>query len=120
MSVTQYKLGRDAVAELPGVLNGDIRDVTINVAADELDVTVFKDEAITQAEYMPGLVDTTIDVVCMNHAAVVGGKGSQSVAGLPSDLEATVLNISDRVTPRGTAEYTISYGLSPPSGGGGS
>lgn len=120
MSAVQYKLGRDAVAELPGVSNDDIRDVTINVAADELDVTVFKSTAITEAEYMPGLVDTTIDVVCMNHTAAVGDTGSQDVAGLPSDLEATVLNISERVTPRGTVEYTISYGLSPAAGGGGS
>lgn len=119
MSVVQYKLGRDAVADLPGVDNGDIRDATINVAADELDVTTFLAVAITEAAFMPGLTECTIDVVCMNHSAAVGDTGPQTIAGLPSELEATVLNIADRVTPRGVVEYTISYGLSPATGGGG-
>jgi hypothetical protein len=116
MPAVQYKLGRDAVASLPGVSNDDIRDVTINVTAEELDVTTFLATAITEAAYMPGLTECTIDVVCMNHTAEVGDSGTQDVAGLPSELEATVLNISDRTTPRGTVEYTISYGLSPASG----
>lgn len=117
MSTVAYKLGRDAVAQLPGVDNADIRDVTINVTADELDVTTFLSTAITEAAYMPGLIDCTIDVVCMHHSATVGATGSQDVAGLPSDLEATVLTINDRVTPRGVVEYTISYGLSPAGSG---
>lgn len=118
MSVVQYKLGRDAVASLPGVDNADIRDVTINVTAEELDVTTFLSTTILEAAYMPGLTECTIDVVCTNHNAAVGDTGAQDVANLPSDLEATVLNISERVTPRGTVEYTISYGLSPPPTGG--
>lgn len=117
MPAVQYKLGRDAVASLPGVDNADIRDVTINVTAEELDVTTFLSTAITEAAYMPGLTECTIDVVCMNHAATVGDEGAQDIAGLPSELQATVLNISERVTPRGTVEYTISYGLSPSTGG---
>lgn len=113
MPATQYKLGRDAVADLPGVTNSDIRDVTINVSADELDVTTFGTTAITEASFMPGLIECTIDVVCTNHTAAVGDTGAQDVAGLPSDLQATVLNISERVTPRGMVEYTINYGLAP-------
>lgn len=106
-----YKLGRNAVAELPGVDNDDIVDVTLNVSADQLEVTVFKSTAITQAEYMAGLVDITIDVVCRNHTAEVGDQGAQDVAGLPSDLEAVVLSVNEKVTPRGVVEYTVSYGL---------
>lgn len=108
-----YKLGRDAVATLPGVSNDDIVDVTVNVSADELDVTVFKATALTAASYQAGLVDITIDVVCRNHTADVGDTGTQTVAGLPSDLDASVLSVSERVTPRGVVEYTVSYGLIP-------
>jgi hypothetical protein len=112
--VPTYKLGRNAVATLPGVDNDDIVDVTINVSADELDVTVFKATAITQAEYMAGLIEITIDVVCRAHDAAVGDQGVQEVAGLPDDLEAVVLSVSEKVTPRGLVEYTVSYGLTMP------
>lgn len=111
MPATTYKLGRNAVADLPGVDNDDIKDVTINVTADQVDVTVFKATAITEAEYMAGLTDVTIDVVCTAHAAAVGDTGACGVADLPSDLDACVLSISETVNPRGIVEYTISYGL---------
>lgn len=108
-----FKLGRDAVATLPGVDNIDIVDVTVNVTADELDVTTFGTTAITAAKYQAGMIDITIDVTCRHHTADVGETGAQDVAGLPSTLDAVVLNISERVTPRGVVEYTVSYGLIP-------
>lgn len=110
---TAYKLGRNAVATLPGVSNDDITDVTINVTAEELDVTTFKASAITAAEYQAGMIDITIDVTCRNHTAVVGDTGTQEVADLPSDLDAVVLSVSEKVTPRGVVEYTVAYGLIP-------
>lgn len=108
-----YKLGRDAVATLPGMDNDDIVDVTVNVTADELDVTTFGTTALTAAKYQAGMIDITIDVTCRNHTADVGDTGAQAVAGLPTTLHAAVLNVSEKVTPRGVVEYTVSYGLVP-------
>lgn len=108
-----YKLGRDAVATLPGVSNADIVDVTINVTGDQLDVTTLGTTAVTAAKYQAGMVDITIDVTCRHHSATVGETGAQDVADLPTDLDAAVLSISERVTPRGVVEYTVSYGLIP-------
>jgi len=120
MSVTSYKLGRDAVADLPGVENEDIVDVTINVSANQLDVTTFKTIPLTKYEYMAGLADITIDVMCRKHTAEVTDSGPQDVAGLPDDLEAEVLEIKESVTPKGLVEFTISYGLREPDSAGGS
>jgi len=111
MPTTSYKLGRNAIASLPGVSNDDIKDVTINVSAEQLDVTTFKATALTAAEYMCGLTDVTVEVVCTNHTAEVGDVGAQSIANLPPTLEATVVSVQERVTPRGLVEYTISYAL---------
>lgn len=114
MSTASYKLGRDCVASLQGVNNDDIIDVTINVSANQLDVTTFKATPLTSWEYMAGLVDITIDVRCTSHDAAVTDHGPQAVAGLPEDLEAEVLEISESVNPKGVVEYTISYGLREP------
>lgn len=108
---TTYKLGRDAVATLPGVNNDDIVEVTINVSASQLDITTFDLAPLTKNEYMAGLTEITIDVVCRNHTAVVGLSGSQTVAGLPSSLHAEVLDVKETATPKGVVEFTISYGL---------
>lgn len=115
MPTTSYKLGRNAVAELPGVDNDDIKDVTINVSAEQIDVTTFKATALTSWEYMAGLTDITVEVTCTQHSAAVSDVGPADIAGLPSDLEASVLSIQERVTPRGVVEYTISYGFAPPA-----
>jgi hypothetical protein len=113
MPTTTYKLGRDCVATIPGVVNDDIITVTANVQGNQLDVTTFKATALTQWEYMAGLTDITIDVTCTNHDAAVGDVGACNVAGLGDGdgLEATVLEIKETVTPKGKVEYTVSYGL---------
>jgi hypothetical protein len=113
-TTTTYKLGRDCVAELPGMSNDDIIDVTINVTADQLDVTVFKSTPLTQWEYMAGLIEITIDVTCTNVDGAVGDVGTYDVAGLPADLEACILEIKEKPTPKGKVEYTVSYGLQDP------
>lgn len=108
-----YKLGRDCVATLPGVANDDIIDVTINVSGNQLDVTTFKTTALTQWEYMAGLVDITIDVKATHCSGEVGDVGTCDVADLPSDLQATILDIKIKPNMKGMVEYTVSYGLQP-------
>lgn len=111
-TTTTYKLGRDAIASLPGLDNEDIRDATINVSADELDVTTFKAQPITHSVIMAGLVDITIDVPCVKHTAAIGDRDTADIAGF-QNIDAVVLDIKQNVTPRGIVEFTISYGVIP-------
>ena len=114
-TTTTYRLGRDCVADLPGVANDDIIDVTINVTADELEVTTFKSTPITKAEYMAGLIDVSIDVTCTHVTGAVGLADTYDVAGLPADLEAVILEIKEKPAPKGKVEYTVTYGLQEPA-----
>lgn len=111
MAVTSYKLGRDAVALIPGVSNCDIIDVTVNVAADQLDITTYGDVALTAPKYLAGLVDISIDVVCTATTAVVGAKDAFDVANIPADFYAVVLDVKESANPQGKAEFTVTYGL---------
>lgn len=113
MSTTVYKLGRDAIATLPGVTNDNIIDVTVNVSANQLDVTTFKGTPLTQYEYMAGLVDITVDVKCTSFTGEVGDVGTASIAGLPSGLDASVLDVKVKPNMKGVVEYTVSYGFTP-------
>ena len=110
-----YKLGRDCAVSLPGVQRNNVKDITINVQATEIDVTVFKDVALTQVESTTGLSDVTIDVTCTAHTAVVGNQGAMTLASLDGSLEAVVLETKERVTPKGLVEYTVSYGVNLPA-----
>lgn len=115
MPTTTYKLGRDCVASLPGVANDDIIDVTINVTADELDVTTYKATAITKPDYMAGLIEVSFDVVCTHVTGAVDDKGEYDVAGLPTDLHAVILEIKEKPGIKGKVEYTVTYGLQEPA-----
>lgn len=113
--MAKYKMGRACVATIPGVNNNDIKDVTVNASATELDVTTFPvTGSLTAAEYMPGLVDVTIDVTCTETTATVGMVGAQDVANIDTALEAVVLDVKETVTPKGVVEYTVTYGLQTP------
>jgi hypothetical protein len=113
--MAKYKMGRACVATLPGVSNDDIKDVTINASATELDVTTFPATgSLTRADYMPGLVDVTIDVTCTDTTATVGMTGAQDVANIDTTLEAVVLDVKESVSPKGVVEYTVTYGLQMP------
>lgn len=112
MPTTSYKLGRDAVCTLTGVTNDDVKSVTINAAATQLDVTTFKATPLTSWAYMAGLIDATIDVTCVAHTASVSDRAAATIAGI-TGLDAVVLEIRENVTPKGMLEYTISYGLIP-------
>lgn len=110
-----YKLGRECVATLPGVTNDNIQDVTISVQGTEIDVTVFKATALTQVESTVGLSDVTIDVNCTAHTATIGTQGAMTLASLDGELEAVVVDVKERVTPKGLVEYTVSYGVNLPT-----
>lgn len=112
MPTVSYKLGRDAVCTLTGVANDDVKSVTINAAATQIDVTTFKDVPLTSWEYMAGLIDATIDVVCVAHTANVSDRAAATIAGI-TGLDAVVLEIRESVNPKGMVEFTISYGLIP-------
>ena len=110
--MAKYKMGRACVATIPGISNNDIKDVTVNASATELDVTTFPATgSLTDAEYMPGLIDVTIDVTCTHTTATVGQVGEQDVANIDSSLAAVVLDVKESVSPKGIVEYTVTYGL---------
>jgi len=111
MPTTTYKLGRDAVATIPGVANCDIIDVTVNVTADQLDITTYGATALTAPKYLAGLVDISIDVMCTNHDAAVGDRGTIDVASIPSGFDAVVLDVKESANPQGKADFTVTYGL---------
>lgn len=112
MAVTTYKLGRDAIADLPGMANDDIRDVTVTVSADELEVTTFATTVRTHSVYMTGLLDATFDVTCVEHTATLGQRGPATILSLDG-LDAIVLDIKESATPKGVAEFTVTYGVIP-------
>lgn len=108
-------MGRACVATIPGIDNNDIKDVTVNASATELDVTTFPATgSLTAAEFMPGLIDLTIDVTCTHTTATVGQAGAQDIANIDTALEAVVLDVKETVTPKGAVEYTVTYGLQTP------
>ena len=111
MAVTSYKLGRDAVADIPGVVNCDIIDVTVNVTADQLDITTYGATALTAPKYLAGLVDISIDVMCTATDAAVGDRGTLDVANIPAGFDAVVLDVKESANPQGKAEFTVTYGL---------
>jgi hypothetical protein len=112
-ATTTYKLGRDCINVLPGVVNDDIIDATINVSAADMDVTVFKATAITELVHMAGIIDITIDVNCTNVDGVVGDEGAMEIAGLDDiqDLNAVILDIQEKPNMKGKVEYAVKYGV---------
>lgn len=113
MPATTYKLGRDAIADVPGVDNDDVIDATISVSGADLDVTVFKATApLTELVHMVGLVEISIDVNCTNVTGSVGTQGNFDIAGLPNTgFQLVILDVKDKVTPKGKVEYTVTYGF---------
>lgn len=111
-TTTSYKLGRDCIADVPGVANDDIVDATINVTGNDLDVTCFKATAVSELVHMVGLVEITIDVNCTHVSGVIGDEGSFDIAGLPNtDFNLTILDIKEKPNLRGKVDYTVSYGF---------
>lgn len=113
-ATTTYKLGRDCINVLPGVENDDIIDSTVSVSAADMDVTVFKSTPITELVHMAGIIDISIDVNCTHVTGAVGDEGAMDVAGLPSDLNAVILDIQEKPNMKGKVEYTVKYGVTEP------
>jgi len=103
--MAKYKLGKMALITAPGVSLDDIVDVDLNASGDEVDVTVFGD---TEKQIGCGLLDVTVEVTATNHSAAVGDKGDITVGGM-SSVKCVVLDVKNKITPKGRSEYTISY-----------
>lgn len=103
--MAKYKLGKASLVTAPGVVLDDVVDVDLNASGDEVDITVFGD---TEKQVGCGLLDVTLEVTCTAHSATVGMTGAVSVGGV-SNLGCVVLDVKDKVTPKGRHEYTVSY-----------
>jgi hypothetical protein len=103
--MAKYKLGKTALITAPGVELGDVVDVDLNASGDEVDITVFGD---TEKQIGCGLLDVTVEVTATNHSATVGAIGAISVGGMTS-VSCVVLDVKNKITPKGRSEYTISY-----------
>jgi hypothetical protein len=103
--MAKYKLGKNATLTAPGVSSDNVIDVDINASGDEVDVTVFGD---TEKQVGCGLLDVTVEVTATSHTATVGQTGAITVGGLTA-VTAVVVDVKDKVSPKGRHEYTISY-----------
>ncbi|NBW20905.1 MAG: hypothetical protein EBR82_74380 [Caulobacteraceae bacterium] len=103
--MAKYKLGKSALITAPGVILDNVVDVDINASGDEVDITVFGD---TEKQIGCGLLDVTIEVTATYHTATRGQTGPVVVGGMES-ISCAVLDIKDKVSPKGRHEYTITY-----------
>ena len=103
--MAKYKLGKNALLTAPGVLLDNVVDVDLNASGDEVDVTVFGD---TEKQVGCGLLDVTVEVTATSHSASVGQTGPITVGGLTA-VGCVVLDVKNKVSPKGRHEYTISY-----------
>ena len=103
--MAKYKLGKLALITAPGVTLDDVVDVDLNASGDEVDITVFGD---TEKQVGCGLLDVTVEVTATNHSATVGATGPITVGGLTA-VGCVVVDVKNKVSPKGRHEYTISY-----------
>jgi hypothetical protein len=103
--MAKYKLGKTALITAPGVTLENVMDVDVNASGDEVDITVFGD---TEKQVGCGLLDVTIEVMATSHTAYVGMTGAVQVGGMQS-TGCVVLDVKDKVSPKGRHEYTITY-----------
>jgi hypothetical protein len=103
--MAKYKLGKSSLITAPGVNLDNVVDVDLNASGDEVDITVFGD---TEKQIGCGLLDVTVEVTATNHSATVGATGAITVGGM-SSVACVVLDVKNKITPKGRSEYTISY-----------
>lgn len=103
--MAKFRLGKNAPITAPGVDADNVVDVDLNASGDEVDITVFGD---TEKQIGCGLLDVTVEVTATSHSATVGSSGSVTVGGI-SALDCVVLDIKEKVTPKGRHEYTVTY-----------
>jgi hypothetical protein len=103
--MAKYKLGKNALLTAPGVSLDNVIDVDLNASGDEVDITVFGD---TEKQIGCGLLDVTVEVTATQHSATVGATGPITVGGMTA-VGCVVLDVKNKVSPKGRNEYTISY-----------
>jgi hypothetical protein len=103
--MAKYKLGKKALLTAPGVDLDNVVDVDLNASGDEVDITVFGD---TEKQIGCGLLDVTVEVTATSHSATVGSAGPITVGGMTA-VQCVVLDVKNKVSPKGRNEYTISY-----------
>jgi len=103
--MAKYKLGKSSLVTAPGVILDDVLDVDLNASGDEVDITVFGD---SEKQIGCGLLDVTVEIVATNHSATVGQTGPVSVGGM-SAVGCVVVDVKNKVSPKGRHEYTITY-----------
>lgn len=111
-----YVIGRDQVTTAPGVVNDNIKSCTLRVSGNEVDVTVFKAQPLTQSESMVGLVEITFEITATHTTATIGQQGQFQVGNLDGasmGVEAVVTDVKTTTTPRGVDEHVISYAVKP-------
>ena len=103
--MAKYKLGKNSLVTAPGVILDNVVDVDVNASGDEVDITVFGD---TEQQIGCGLLDVTVEVTATSHSTSVGATGPITVGGL-SSVACVVLDVKNKVSPKGRHEYTITY-----------
>ena len=103
--MAKYKLGKNALLTAPGVSLDNVVDVDLNASGDEVDITVFGD---TEKQIGCGLLDVTVEVTATQHSTAVGATGPITVGGM-SAVGCVVIDVKNKVSPKGRNEYTISY-----------
>jgi hypothetical protein len=103
--MAKYKLGKNALLTAPGVSLDNVVDVDLNASGDEVDITVFGD---TEKQIGCGLLDVTVEVTATQHSATVGSTGPITVGGMTA-VGCVVIDVKNKVSPKGRNEYTISY-----------
>jgi hypothetical protein len=103
--MAKFKLGKNALLTAPGVILDNVIDVDLNASGDEVDITVFGD---TEKQIGCGLLDVTVEVTATQHAATVGQTGTITVGGMTA-VNSVVMDVKNKVSPKGRNEYTISY-----------
>jgi len=103
--MAKYKLGKNSLITAPGVILDNVVDVDLNASGDEVDITVFGD---TEKQVGCGLLDVTVDVTATQHSTTVGATGAITVGGMTS-VGCVVLDVKNKVSPKGRNEYTITY-----------
>lgn len=103
--MAKYKLSKNALITAPGLDLDNVVDVDVNASGDEVDITVFGD---TEKQVGCGLLDVSVEVTATAHTAYVGLTGPITVGGM-SAVGCVVLDVKNKVSPKGRHEYTITY-----------
>lgn len=108
-----FKLGKDHTFTFPGIVNQDVKDVTITIETSaEADITTRGSDNYN--EYAPVRKNTTMEVTVLAHSALIHSTGAVTIT-LPSGASGSGLtgiyyvnNISEPQALDDAVVYTIS------------